>query len=71
MLSVLFSIIQHEQYYLIILLIGLKAATSLKKKDSGTFVLSFVDPRKKPVEKLVYENSYSPVILIKMEERST
>ena len=32
MVSVLISIIQHEKYYLIILLIGLKAATLLKKK---------------------------------------
>ena len=32
MVSILINIIQHEQYYLIILLIGLKAATLLKKR---------------------------------------
>ena len=29
--SILISVIQHEQYYLVILLIGLKATTVLKK----------------------------------------
>ena len=32
MASILINIIQHEQYYLIILLIALKAATLLKKR---------------------------------------
>ena len=32
MVSILIIIIQHEQFYLIILLIGLKAATLLKKE---------------------------------------
>ena len=32
MVSVLISVIQHEQYYLIILLIGLKTETLIKKK---------------------------------------
>ena len=32
MASILINIIQHEQYYLIILLIGLKAATLRKKR---------------------------------------
>ena len=32
MIPILINIIQHEQYYLIILIIGLKAATLLKKR---------------------------------------
>ena len=32
MVSILINIIQHESYYLIILLIGLKAAISFKKR---------------------------------------
>ena len=32
MVSILINIIEHEQYYFIILLIGLKAATLLKKR---------------------------------------
>ena len=32
MVSILINVIEHEQYYLIILLIGLKAATLLKKR---------------------------------------
>ena len=32
MVSVLINVMQHEQYYLVILLIGLKAETLIKKR---------------------------------------
>ena len=39
MVSVLINIIQHEQYYLIILLIALKTATLLKETLAKTLFL--------------------------------
>ena len=69
MVSILINIIQHEQYYLIILLTDLKTATLFKKrlwhgfpvnfvKFLGTTLrlilkLSFVNHRKKSVKELV------------------
>ena len=40
-LDILINIMQHEQYYLIILLIGLKAETLLKKRLTQTFSCEF------------------------------
>ena len=43
MIPILISIIEHEQYYLIILLIGLKAATLLKKRFWHMFSCEFCE----------------------------
>ena len=42
MVSILINMTQHEKYYLIILLIGLRAATLLKKRLWYCFPVNFV-----------------------------
>ena len=67
MVSIFISVIQHEQYYLIILLIGLKVVTVLKESlaqmfswdiffrthSATAFGLSLVNPRKGSLKELV------------------